>query len=57
MYTTLIEPEELAAPLSRNAAAESDWTVLDCRFDLAATRLGRQRLRHRPRSERTLRAP
>jgi len=34
MYTTLIEPEELAAPLSRNAAADSDWTVLDCRFDL-----------------------
>ena len=33
-YTTLIEPEELAAPLSRNAAADSDWTVLDCRFDL-----------------------
>ena len=34
MYTALIEPEELAAPLSRNAAADSDWTVLDCRFDL-----------------------
>jgi thiosulfate/3-mercaptopyruvate sulfurtransferase len=34
MYTTLIEPEELAAPLSRNAAADADWTVLDCRFDL-----------------------
>jgi thiosulfate/3-mercaptopyruvate sulfurtransferase len=34
MYTTLIEAEELAAPLSRNAAADSDWTVLDCRFDL-----------------------
>ena len=34
MYSTLIEPEELAAPLSRNAAADSDWTVLDCRFDL-----------------------
>ncbi len=34
MYTTLIEPEELAAPLSRNAAADSDWVVLDCRFDL-----------------------
>ena len=34
IYTTLIEPEELAAPLSRNAAADSDWTVLDCRFDL-----------------------
>jgi thiosulfate/3-mercaptopyruvate sulfurtransferase len=34
MYTTLIEPEELAAPLSRNAPTDSDWTVLDCRFDL-----------------------
>jgi thiosulfate/3-mercaptopyruvate sulfurtransferase len=34
MYTTLIEAEELAAPLARNAAADSDWTVLDCRFDL-----------------------
>jgi thiosulfate/3-mercaptopyruvate sulfurtransferase len=34
MYTTLIEPEELAAPLSHNGAADSDWTVLDCRFDL-----------------------
>ena len=35
MYTTLIEPEELAAPLSRSASAERDWTILDCRFDLA----------------------
>jgi thiosulfate/3-mercaptopyruvate sulfurtransferase len=35
MYTTLIEPEELAAPLSRSAGAEGDWTILDCRFDLA----------------------
>ncbi|HEX4675331.1 MAG TPA: sulfurtransferase, partial [Steroidobacteraceae bacterium] len=34
MYTTLIEPEELAAPLSHNGAADSDWMVLDCRFDL-----------------------
>jgi thiosulfate/3-mercaptopyruvate sulfurtransferase len=34
MYTTLIEPAELAAPLSRNAATDSDWAVLDCRFDL-----------------------
>jgi thiosulfate/3-mercaptopyruvate sulfurtransferase len=34
MYTTLIEPAELAAPLARNAAADSDWAVLDCRFDL-----------------------
>jgi thiosulfate/3-mercaptopyruvate sulfurtransferase len=35
MYTTLIEPAELAAPLSRSAAADADWTILDCRFDLA----------------------
>ena len=40
MYTTLIEPEELAAPLARNATATSgwavaDWVILDCRFDLA----------------------
>ena len=35
MYTTLIEPAELAAPLSRSAGAEGDWTILDCRFDLA----------------------
>ena len=34
MYTTLIEPAELAAPLSRNAATDSDWAILDCRFDL-----------------------
>src|ERR1700744_6086024 len=35
MYTTLIEPAELAAPLSRSASTEADWTILDCRFDLA----------------------
>jgi thiosulfate/3-mercaptopyruvate sulfurtransferase len=35
MYTTLMEPAELAAPLSRSAGAEGDWTILDCRFDLA----------------------
>jgi thiosulfate/3-mercaptopyruvate sulfurtransferase len=35
MYTTLIEPAELAAPLSRSAPADADWTILDCRFDLA----------------------
>jgi thiosulfate/3-mercaptopyruvate sulfurtransferase len=35
MYTTLIEPAELAAPLSRSASAAADWTILDCRFDLA----------------------
>lgn len=34
MYTTLIEPAELAAPLSRLPAGEGDWAVLDCRFDL-----------------------
>ena len=34
MYTTLIEPAELAAPLSRHTAGHSDWAVLDCRFDL-----------------------
>jgi thiosulfate/3-mercaptopyruvate sulfurtransferase len=41
MYTTLIEPAELAAPLSRSAGPRdsngngADWTILDCRFDLA----------------------
>ena len=35
MYTTLIEPAELAAPLSRHAAGHSDWVVVDCRFELA----------------------
>jgi thiosulfate/3-mercaptopyruvate sulfurtransferase len=38
MYTTLIEPEELAASLS-SQSADSDsngpWAVFDCRFDLA----------------------
>ena len=48
MFTTLIEPEELAAPLSRSdwsrgsgdvPSGDSDsnrpWAVIDCRFDLA----------------------
>jgi len=30
MLTTLIEPPELAAHLG-----ESDWAIVDCRFDLA----------------------
>ena len=34
MYTTLIEPAELAAPLSRHPAGEPDWAIMDCRFDL-----------------------
>jgi thiosulfate/3-mercaptopyruvate sulfurtransferase len=34
-YTTLIEPEELAAPLARDGSAAADWAILDCRFDLA----------------------
>ena len=40
MYTTLIEPEELAAPLARDADADSDWAVLDCRFDLLRSEWG-----------------
>jgi thiosulfate/3-mercaptopyruvate sulfurtransferase len=40
MYTTLIEPAELAAQLSRTSAADSDWAVLDCRFDLTRTGWG-----------------
>jgi thiosulfate/3-mercaptopyruvate sulfurtransferase len=39
-YTTLIEPEELAAPLARHGSATSDWAVLDCRFDLARPEWG-----------------
>jgi len=35
MFTTLIEPEELAAPLARDASSNGSWAVLDCRFDLA----------------------
>lgn len=31
MYTTLIEPAQLAAPLASGAA---DWAIVDCRFDL-----------------------
>ena len=40
MYTTLIEPAELAAPLSRLGAGEDDWAVLDCRFDLTRPEWG-----------------
>lgn len=32
MYTTLIEPAELAASLTHTA---TDWVIVDCRFDLA----------------------
>jgi len=32
MYTTLIEPAELAVSLTRTAA---QWAIVDCRFDLA----------------------
>jgi thiosulfate/3-mercaptopyruvate sulfurtransferase len=35
MYTTLIETAELAARLSRGVGADSDCTVIDCRFDLS----------------------
>jgi thiosulfate/3-mercaptopyruvate sulfurtransferase len=37
MYTTLIEPAELAAPLAHSPA---DWAVLDCRFDLTRPEWG-----------------
>lgn len=37
MYSTLIEPEELAGPLARSAA---EWAVIDCRFDLARPQWG-----------------
>ena len=40
MYTTLIEPAELAAPLSRIPAGDLDWAVLDCRHDLARPEWG-----------------
>jgi thiosulfate/3-mercaptopyruvate sulfurtransferase len=40
MYTTLIEPEELAAPLARDPSGGSDWAVLDCRFDLSRPEWG-----------------
>src|ERR1700758_2095973 len=40
MFTTLIEPEELAAPLSRDASANGSWAVLDCRFDLGRPEWG-----------------
>jgi thiosulfate/3-mercaptopyruvate sulfurtransferase len=35
MYTTLIEPSELAAP-----TGDENWAVLDCRFDLARPEWG-----------------
>ncbi|MGH8208774.1 MAG: sulfurtransferase, partial [Steroidobacteraceae bacterium] len=45
MYTTLIEPGELAALLARNATADADGSgrrcaVLDCRFDLSRPQWG-----------------
>jgi thiosulfate/3-mercaptopyruvate sulfurtransferase len=38
MYTTLIEPAELAASLTH---AAGQWAVLDCRFDLARPEWGK----------------
>ena len=37
MYTTLIEPAELAASLTRSA---TEWAIVDCRFDLARPEWG-----------------
>src|SRR5947209_5153021 len=37
MYTTLIEPAELAAPLTH---ATMEWAIVDCRFDLARSEWG-----------------
>jgi thiosulfate/3-mercaptopyruvate sulfurtransferase len=37
MYTTLIEPAEL-----RERNADPDWAIIDCRFDLARPRWGRE---------------
>jgi len=37
MYTTLIEPAELAASLTHAAA---EWAIVDCRFDLARPEWG-----------------
>ena len=37
MYTTLIEPAQLAQHLANHAA---DWALLDCRFDLARPQWG-----------------
>jgi thiosulfate/3-mercaptopyruvate sulfurtransferase len=37
MYTTLIEPAELAAPLTH---AATQWAIVDCRFDLARPQWG-----------------
>lgn len=39
-YTTLIEPEDLAAKLARPAVAVADWRVVDCRFDLTRPQWG-----------------
>jgi thiosulfate/3-mercaptopyruvate sulfurtransferase len=39
-YTTLIEPEDLAAQLARPAVTTSPWLVVDCRFDLARPQWG-----------------
>ncbi len=40
IYTTLIEPEELAAPRALDASGASEWAVLDCRFDLVRPEWG-----------------
>jgi thiosulfate/3-mercaptopyruvate sulfurtransferase len=37
---TLIEAQELAVPLARNAGGASDWAIIDCRFDLARPEWG-----------------
>lgn len=37
MYTTLLSPESLLPHLS-----DPDWVIVDCRFDLANTEVGRQ---------------
>ncbi len=39
-YTTLIEPQDLAAQLARQATAAADWIVVDCRFDLTRPEWG-----------------
>jgi thiosulfate/3-mercaptopyruvate sulfurtransferase len=39
-YTTLIELEDLARQLAHGATTTSDWTVVDCRFDLARPEWG-----------------
>jgi thiosulfate/3-mercaptopyruvate sulfurtransferase len=40
MYTTLIEPAELAAHVDDSSRDDPDWVVLDCRFDLARPEWG-----------------